>query len=170
MKAGSVAALSVTATTTEGELHYQWYKSSSSRNVGGQAIVGATQSTYTPSEDAGTYYYYVTVWAVSGERSSTSVSSNAAMVTFTAAEPTPEPSEEPTPEPTPEPESTETPVEEPEEPAEDATPEPEEAPARRSGSTALVVAAVILLLGAAASVAVYVILRRRDNADEEDED
>lgn len=168
--AGGAVTLRVVASTDEGELRYQWYKSSGARNSGGQAIVGATGSSYTPADTTGVCYYYVTVWAVSGDRSSSSVTSNVAAVTFSeptperTPEPTPEPSAEPTPEPSAEP-APETPT-----PAEVPVETPaQEAPARRSGSPALVVAAVLLLLGAAASVGVYIYLRRRDKlADDED--
>lgn len=173
---GEPVTLRVVASTTEGELRYQWYKSSSNRNVGGLAIVGATGSSFTPTETEGTCYYYVTVWAVSGDRSSTSVTSGVATVNFGTAAPTPTPAPTSTPEPTPEP--AETPAVE-DTPAADTTSEPEpsetpapEAPARRSSSPALVVAAVLLLLGAAASVGVYIYLRRRDmaEADENEDD
>lgn len=162
--ANGPVTLRVTANAAEGELRYQWYKSSSNRNTGGQAIVGATGSNYTPTETSGIVYYYVTVWAVSGDRSSTSVSSGVATVTFAAPTPTPtpEPTATPTPEETAEPE--EAPVVTP-----SPTPVPE-APARRSSSPALIVAAVLLLLGAAASVGVYFYLRSRDKADEDDYD
>ena len=169
---GASVTLRVLATTEEGELRYQWYKNSSNSTTGGQAIVGATTSSYTPSESDGVSYYYVTVWAVSGDRSSPSVTSNAVTVNFTAPTPTPEPTPEPTPTPTAEP-TPEPTAEVPEEtgaPAETAEPTPvPEAPARR-GSPALVVAAVLLLLGAAGSVGAYFYLRRRDRLNGEDED
>ena len=169
VESGTPVTLYVTAGAPEGEVRYQWYKSSNNRNTGGQAIVGASGSSYSPAEISGTTYYYVTVWAVSGDRSSSSVSSAAAGVTFRAPEPAPEPSVEPASEP--EPSVEPTPEEPPAEPAVPApTPTPEEPPACRSGSAALIVAAVLLLLGAAASVVVYIILRRRDREAGDDYD
>ena len=167
---GSPVTLRVVASAEEGELRYQWYKNSSDRNIGGQAIVGATGSSFTPAETEGSWYYYVTVWAVSGDRSSISVSSKTAAVSFTpAAEPTPsaEPAPSAEPEPSVEPEPT---VEPAPTPVPTPTPTPEPEPARRGGSPALIVAAVLLLLGAAASVGVYIYLRRRDKMNDEYDD
>jgi len=60
---GTTTALSVTATTTYGTITgYQWYSNTANSNIGGTLIVGATNSSYTPSNTtAGTTYYYVVV-------------------------------------------------------------------------------------------------------------
>jgi FOG: PKD repeat len=61
------APLSVSYTGGVGLATYQWYSNASNSNVGGVAIPGATNSTYTPPifPVSGSYYYYVTV-ALSG--------------------------------------------------------------------------------------------------------
>jgi sugar lactone lactonase YvrE len=71
-KGGSATTLSVTASGT-GPLSYQWFKNTTSSNVGGAVIDGATGSTYTPlSSTVGSSWYYVTVIGTCG-----TVSSNA---------------------------------------------------------------------------------------------
>jgi hypothetical protein len=61
--AGTVSALSVTATVSDdGSLSYQWYRNSTSSTGGALAIDSANGSTYTPPVTAlGTTYYYVQV-------------------------------------------------------------------------------------------------------------
>ena len=61
--AGETYTLSVTAESADGgELSYQWYSNSGASIVGGEAIDGATDNTYTPdTETEGTYYFYVVV-------------------------------------------------------------------------------------------------------------
>jgi len=54
--------LSVTASVTDGGmLAYQWYSNKNNNTVGGTAIVGAKESSYTTPNDFGTYYYYVII-------------------------------------------------------------------------------------------------------------
>ena len=58
----SVTFNPITVTASGTSLSYQWYSNSSSSNVGGTLINGATNSTYTAlSSSPGTSYYYVVV-------------------------------------------------------------------------------------------------------------
>ncbi len=56
-------ALTVEAAVTDGgTLSYQWYRSSTAKNSGGQKIAGATEVSYTPpTDEAGIWYYYCIV-------------------------------------------------------------------------------------------------------------
>ena len=62
---GGTIASPLTATYSEGAgaASYQWYQNSTSSNVGGTQISGATTASYTPSpfSTAGTYYYYAEI-------------------------------------------------------------------------------------------------------------
>jgi hypothetical protein len=55
--------LTVTAAVSDGgTLSYQWYSTKANRNTGGDAISGATESSYTPPTDTkGVVYYYIVV-------------------------------------------------------------------------------------------------------------
>lgn len=84
LKAGEKTELKVSASTVNGTLRYQWYESSTDRNSNGTAINGATFSSYTPPEKAGTTYYYVNVWSALDGNESTHVNSKTAAVTYPA--------------------------------------------------------------------------------------
>jgi len=81
-------ALVVTVKNLEeegGALSYQWFVSTTLSNQGGDSIIGATGSTFTPStKEAGTFYYYVTVIntniAANGYQTGTAVSQVATVV------------------------------------------------------------------------------------------
>ncbi|MCR5664870.1 MAG: hypothetical protein K6G17_08390 [Oscillospiraceae bacterium] len=82
---GQTTTLSVSAATTTGSLRFQWYSNTTNSNVGGKAIEGATSSSFVPTEQTGTTYYYVTVKSVDGGRESAAVASSVAAVTYAAA-------------------------------------------------------------------------------------
>ena len=100
LTSGKATTLSVTAGTDNGdELHYQWYIKATDDDTPGQAIAGATSSTYTPGEIGGTRYYYVGVWTEKdGVKTSDTVYSATAAVTYTSVVTAPTPT--PTPAPT----------------------------------------------------------------------
>ena len=79
---GIPVTLSVGAVAYSGELHYQWYAVNAVGLSGQTAIPGAYASTYTPPETAGTAYYCVGVYAVSGNMRSDIVMSGVAAVNF----------------------------------------------------------------------------------------
>ena len=55
--------VSVKKITGQGNANYQWYKNTEDSNEGGKAIIGETNSTYTPPvSEIGTTYYYCRVW------------------------------------------------------------------------------------------------------------
>ncbi|MBM3447973.1 MAG: T9SS type B sorting domain-containing protein, partial [Bacteroidetes bacterium] len=59
---GTPTNLSVAYTNGTGTPTYQWYSNVNATNVGGTAIAGATNATYTPpTNTAGTFYYYCVV-------------------------------------------------------------------------------------------------------------
>jgi large repetitive protein len=60
---GVVPALTVSYTGGLGTPSYQWFSNTSPSNSGGNAIAGATSSSYTPPvfNTAGTFYYYVQI-------------------------------------------------------------------------------------------------------------
>ena len=79
---GNVSApLSITYTGGTGTPSYQWYSNTTNSTTGGNAISGATNSTYSPPvfTTAGTYYYYVTV-SLSGNGCDPAVSTVAAII------------------------------------------------------------------------------------------
>jgi len=83
--AGDVTALSVTATASEGELSYQWYKNTaeSTTTPTPTAIAGATTNTYKPlttAAEEGDLYYFCKVTDTNA-----SVYSNIAKITVAAA-------------------------------------------------------------------------------------
>ena len=63
IKNGTAVSLTVDASSTDGTaLTYQWYSNTKNANIGGTAISGASNQTYTPSTaDKGTAYYYCAV-------------------------------------------------------------------------------------------------------------
>ena len=79
---GLPVTLSVGAAAYSGELHYQWYAVDAAGLSGQTAIPGAYASAYTPPETAGTAYYCVGVYAVSGNMRSDIVMSGVAAVNF----------------------------------------------------------------------------------------
>ena len=78
----SVTPLEVVVTGTG--LTYQWYKSLVSRNFNGDAIVGATASTYSPATNVNgaSYYYYVVVSNANSCSVNSNVSGNIAVGTL----------------------------------------------------------------------------------------
>jgi len=79
---GSVAApLSVSYTGGTGTASYQWYSNTTNSTTGGNAIAGATNSTYTPPAFtiSGSYYYYATV-SLSGNGCDPAVSAVAEII------------------------------------------------------------------------------------------
>lgn len=81
-------ALSVGATNKDdgGTLSYQWYSDTDGDAIGGTAIAGATDATYTPATDAvGTFYYYCVVTNSKTGFEPKSITSQAAKVTVTKA-------------------------------------------------------------------------------------
>jgi hypothetical protein len=86
---GGSAPLSVVATVSDsGTLSYQWYSNTTNSNIGGTAITGATNASYTElTTTAGTTYYYVVVTntnnSVNGTKTATATSS-VAKVTVTS--------------------------------------------------------------------------------------
>ncbi len=79
---GLPVTLSVGAIAYSGELHYQWYAVDAAGLSGQTAIPGAYSAAYTPPETAGTAYYCVGVYAVSGNMRSDIVMSGVAAVNF----------------------------------------------------------------------------------------
>ena len=77
----AATALHVAATTSGGDLSYQWYRCADTEKNSSSAISGATVASYTPStENAGTFYYYCVVSDSNG-----STGSNVATITVAAA-------------------------------------------------------------------------------------
>jgi|GEM_PF-7079161 len=70
--AGGSVNLTVYASVTDGgTLIYQWYSNTVNSNGGGTLIQGAGGASYSPSiATAGTYYYYVVITNVNGEKTS----------------------------------------------------------------------------------------------------
>lgn len=84
---GVPAALSVSAYSTNSvAVHYQWYAVSVAGLSAYTAIPGATGAAYTPSQTAGTTYYCVGVYSVSGNYRSAVVMSNVVGVTYSGIE------------------------------------------------------------------------------------
>lgn len=78
---GSPTPLSVTINGASGPPQYQWYSNIINTTTSGNMILGATNSTYTPSPSAlGTTYYYCVITLASGGCSS--LTSNIASVTI----------------------------------------------------------------------------------------
>ena len=60
---GSVSPLNVSYEGGAGTPSYQWYANTTNSNTGGTSIAGATNASYTPTgfDNAGDFYYYVTI-------------------------------------------------------------------------------------------------------------
>lgn len=84
LASGETGTLTVSAATLEGTLKFQWYSNTANSNLGGTAIEGATEATYTPEELTGTTYYYVAVSCELNGRTSAPTMSNAVAVTYAA--------------------------------------------------------------------------------------
>ena len=98
---GKTLTLYISATSTEGMLHYQWYSNTVNSSAGGTKIEGATSASYTVPQTEGTLYYYCEVWITKDGHSSDTTCSSVAAVTYAVpVTPTPEPTA--TPEPSPE--------------------------------------------------------------------
>jgi len=88
---GETHNLSVTANVTDGgTLSFQWYSSTTGRNIGGTAIPSATSREFSPQTGTlGVVYYYVVVTntnnSVTGRRTTTTVSSAVAVEVAAAA-------------------------------------------------------------------------------------
>ena len=85
LASGESGTLTVSAATLDGTLQFQWYSNAANSNLGGTAIEGATEATYTPEEITGTTYYYVAVSSVVNGRVSDPTLSNAVAVTYAAS-------------------------------------------------------------------------------------
>lgn len=85
-RGASATALSVTASSANGGiLAYQWYSNTANTTVGGQAIDGATNSSYTPVVDkVGTTYYYCVVTETLAEGGSGIATSGVAKIVVKA--------------------------------------------------------------------------------------
>ena len=86
---GDTRTLSVTAESPDGgELSYQWYSNSSASNQDGEAISGATESTYVTLNTLteGTYYFYVVVTntIINGVEKTATATSNVATLEVTS--------------------------------------------------------------------------------------
>jgi quinol monooxygenase YgiN len=85
MDQGGSLSLSVQARAIDsGTLSYQWYRNTTNSNVGGAAISGATNASYSALTDTvGTYYYYCVVTntndIVTGDKTATATSRAAAV-------------------------------------------------------------------------------------------
>ena len=64
----TIQALSVNAVGND--LKYKWFENTINSNTGGTEILGATTSTYTPSNSLGKKYYYVTITGTCGTETS----------------------------------------------------------------------------------------------------
>ena len=99
---GEERTLAVEAASPGGDpIKYQWYRSYSAARTSGEAILGATESEYTPPEELGQVFYFVGVWCVRGRDASAPIYTAPVAIVYTAPEAAPEP--EPTPETTPSP-------------------------------------------------------------------
>ena len=100
---GESRTLTVEASSPGGDpLKYQWYRSYSAARNSGEAILGATEASYTPPEEIGQVFYYVGVWCIRGRDASTPIYTApvAAVSTENAPSAAPEPTAAPTPAPT----------------------------------------------------------------------
>ena len=86
-------------------IKYQWYRSYSAVRSSGEAILGATESEYTPPEELGQVFYFVGVWCVRGRDASAPIYTAPVAIVYTAPETTEAPTQapDPTPAPTPPP-------------------------------------------------------------------
>lgn len=84
LKATEGTTLQVDAATSESsaKLTYQWYKNTINSNVGGKAILGATNPDFTPDYIPGTTYYYCAVRSTTGNEISVATKTTCAAVTY----------------------------------------------------------------------------------------
>jgi putative cell wall-binding protein len=76
-------ATGATAVDANSTLTYQWYRAiDGETNTGGEAIKGATTTSYTPSTDYGTYYFYCVITHTVDEVKQESVTSAVATITM----------------------------------------------------------------------------------------
>ena len=100
---GQTRTLAVEAVSPSGDtVKYQWYRSYSAARNSGEAILGATESSYTPPEELGQVFYSVGVWCVRGRDASAPIYTAPVAIVYTepAATAEPEPAPVPTPVPT----------------------------------------------------------------------
>ncbi len=100
---GESRTLTVEASSPGGDpLKYQWYRSYSAARNSGEAILGATEASYTPPEEIGQVFYYVGVWCIRGRDTSTPIYTAPVAIVYTENAPSvaPEPTAAPTPAPT----------------------------------------------------------------------
>ena len=100
---GESRTLTVEASSPGGDpLKYQWYRSYSAARNSGEAILGATEASYTPPEEIGQVFYYVGVWCIRGRDASTPIYTAPVAIVYTENAPSaaPEPTAAPTPAPT----------------------------------------------------------------------
>ncbi|WP_290847413.1 PKD domain-containing protein [Flavobacterium sp.] len=92
---GTIPALTFTTSNGQGNATYQWFSNTTNSNTTGTAILGETNSTYTPNSTvAGTFYYYaqITFSGISG--TCATIATDVATITVTvgaaiSAEPIP---------------------------------------------------------------------------------
>ncbi|MCQ2558162.1 MAG: hypothetical protein MJ135_03475 [Oscillospiraceae bacterium] len=164
---GSPIVLTVGARASEGSLNYQWYRNTANSTAGGKKIDGANNPQYAVPQEVGSAYYYCTVWATSGSRTSGSATSAVVAATYKSAAPEVTPSPEPvvTPEPTPVPTEdpgvihlvTPTPI-----------PGPTEAPAKKDHTVLFVVAGLLAVLMICGTV-IFLFLQKNRKLEEEEE-
>ena len=95
---GESKTLSVEASSRMGdEIKYQWYRSYSAYRNTGEAILGATEASYTPPEEIGQVFYFVGVWCVRGRDASAPIYTTPVAIVYTAPEPSPTPAPETAP-------------------------------------------------------------------------
>ena len=100
---GESRTLTVEASSPGGDpLKYQWYRSYSAARNSGEAILGATEASYTPPEEIGQFFYYVGLWCIRGRDASTPIYTAPVAIVYTENAPSaaPEPTAAPTPAPT----------------------------------------------------------------------
>lgn len=99
---GETRTLAVEAASPGGDpIKYQWYRSYSAARTSGEAILGATESEYTPPEELGQVFYFVGVWCVRGRDASAPIYTAPVAIVYTEPAATPEPSPTPAITPTP---------------------------------------------------------------------
>ena len=95
---GESKTLSVEASSRMGdEIKYQWYRSYSAYRNTGEAILGATEASYTPPEELGQVFYFVGVWCVRGRDASAPIYTTPVAIVYTEPEPSPAPAPETAP-------------------------------------------------------------------------
>ena len=95
---GESKTLSVEASSRMGdEIKYQWYRSYSAYRNTGEAILGATEASYTPPEEMGQVFYFVGVWCVRGRDASAPIYTTPVAIVYTEPEPSPTPAPETAP-------------------------------------------------------------------------